>query len=33
MDETKRKTQEGMERRSRKISSSAVSEKMETVGD
>jgi len=32
-DETKRKTQEKMERRSRKRSSSAGSEKMETVGD
>ena len=32
-DETKRKTQERMERRSRKRSSSAGSEKMERVGD
>jgi hypothetical protein len=32
-DETKRKTQEIMERRSRKRSSSAGSEKMERVGD
>jgi hypothetical protein len=32
-DETKRKTQEKMERRSRKRSSSAGSEKMERVGD
>jgi len=32
-DETKRKTQERMERRSRKRSSSAGSEKMEAVGD
>jgi len=32
-DETKRKTQERMERRSRKKSSSAGSEKMERVGD
>jgi hypothetical protein len=32
-DETKRKTQEKMERRSRKRSSSAGSEKMEKVGD
>jgi hypothetical protein len=32
-DETKRKTQERMERRSRKTSSSAGSEKMERVGD
>jgi hypothetical protein len=32
-DETKRKTQEWMERRSRKRSSSAGSEKMERVGD
>jgi hypothetical protein len=32
-DETKRKTQERMERRSRKSSSSAGSEKMERVGD
>ena len=31
--ETKRKTQERMERRSRKRSSSAGSEKMERVGD
>jgi hypothetical protein len=31
--ETKRKTQEKMERRSRKRSSSAGSEKMERVGD
>jgi hypothetical protein len=33
MDETKRKTQERMERRSRKKSSNAGSEKMEIVGD
>jgi hypothetical protein len=33
MDETKRKTQERMERRRRKRSSSAGSEKMERVGD
>ena len=33
LDETKRKTQERMERRSRKRSSSAGSEKMERVGD
>jgi len=32
-DETKRKTQERMERRSRKKSSSVGSEKMERVGD
>ena len=32
-DETKRKTQEMIERRSRKRSSSAGSEKMERVGD
>jgi hypothetical protein len=32
-DETKRKTQESMERRSRKRSSSAGNEKMERVGD
>jgi len=32
-DETKRKTQERMERRSRKISSGVGSEKMERVGD
>jgi len=32
-DETKRKTQERMERKSRKRSSSAGSEKMERVGD
>ena len=32
-EETKRKTQERMERRSRKRSSSAGSEKMERVGD
>jgi hypothetical protein len=32
-NETKGKTQERMERRSRKRSSSAVSEKMERVGD
>jgi len=32
-DETKRKTQERTERRSRKTSSSAGSEKMERVGD
>ena len=32
-DETKRKTQERMERRSRKRSSSSGSEKMERVGD
>jgi len=32
-DETKRKTQERMEKRSRKKSSSAGSEKMERVGD
>ena len=32
-DEMKRKTQERMERRSRKRSSSAGSEKMERVGD
>jgi hypothetical protein len=32
-DETKRKIQERMERRSRKRSSSAWSEKMESVGD
>jgi hypothetical protein len=32
-DETKRKTQERMERRSRKRSSSAGSEKIERVGD
>jgi hypothetical protein len=32
-DETKRKTQERMERRSRKRSSSTGSEKMERVGD
>ena len=32
-DETKRKTQEMLERRSRKRSSSAGSEKMERVGD
>jgi hypothetical protein len=32
-DETKRKTQERMERRSRKISSSAGSEKMERFGN
>jgi hypothetical protein len=32
-DETKRKTQERMERRSRNISSSAGSEKMERVGN
>jgi hypothetical protein len=32
-NETKRKTQERMERRSRKRSSSAGSEKMERVGD
>jgi len=32
-DETKRKTQERMERRSRKRSSSAGSEKMERFGD
>jgi len=32
-DETKRKTEERMERRSRKRSSSAGSEKMERVGD
>ena len=32
-DETKRKTQEKMERRRRKRSSSAGSEKMERVGD
>ena len=32
-DETKRKTQERMERRSRKMSSSVGSEKMERVGD
>jgi hypothetical protein len=32
-DETKRKTQERMERRSRKRSSSVGSEKMERVGD
>jgi hypothetical protein len=32
-DETKRKTQEMMERRSRKRSSSAGSENMEKVGD
>jgi len=32
-DETKRKTQERMERRSRKSSSSAGSEKMERVAD
>jgi len=32
-DETKMKTQERMERRSRKISSSAGSEKMERAGD
>jgi len=32
-DETKRKTQEKMERRSRKRSSGAGSEKMERVGD
>ena len=32
-DETKRKTQERMERRSRKRYSSAGSEKMERVGD
>ena len=32
-DETKRKTQERMERRSRKGSSSVGSEKMERVGD
>jgi hypothetical protein len=33
MDKMKRKTQERMERRSRKRSSSAGSEKMERVGD
>jgi hypothetical protein len=32
-DETKRKTQEKMEKRSRKTSSSVGSEKMERVGD
>jgi hypothetical protein len=32
-DETKRKTQEMMERKSRKKSSSTASEKMESVGD
>jgi hypothetical protein len=32
-DQTKRKTQERMERRSRKTSSSAGSEKMDRVGD